>query len=111
MRYSEQRIKVSLERGRAIDIDVMFTKSPDWKYEQEERMLFQLKDATKVLDAIPHKVHLFELPREAISEVIIGSKADDHFVEQVLKSCLAQGVNAFRAQFSNSTFEILRVAA
>ena len=111
VRYSEQRIKVSLERGRAIDIDVMFTKSPDWQYEQEERMLFELKDATKVLDTIPYKIHLFQVPTDAISEVIIGSRADNPVAEQVLKFCLAHGLNAFRAQFSDSGVEMLRVAA
>jgi hypothetical protein len=109
--YSENRIKVPLEKGITIDFDVMFTKSIDWKYEQEERMLFSLERATKVIDGSPYKIHLFEVPRDAISEVIIGARASDHVEEQLLTFCSVNRLKAFRTEFSSSAFDMLRVEA
>lgn len=107
--YSQSRVRVPLEKGKAIDFDVMFTKSIDWKYEQEERMLFLLEKSKKVIDGNPCKIHLFEVPRDAVSEVIVGARASDQLEGQLVTFCSANGMKAFRALPSSSDFDMLRV--
>jgi hypothetical protein len=56
----------------------LLTKSVDWSYEREYRVIFPLDDP----DTYPHEVvsgrfHLFPIPPDAITGVVIGARASE----------------------------------
>lgn len=56
--------------------DAFFVKDAAWAYEREWRMLRLLPDADRTIDALNGKVHLFALPPECVTGVILGCRAD-----------------------------------
>lgn len=109
--YNRYRVKVPLKRGVAVDFEVMFRKSTDWKYEQEERMLVPLKSAKKIIDGDPYKIFLFEVPLDAVSKIIIGARASSRLQEQIMAFGSAHHVKVFRAVPSSSSYDMLRIEA
>ena len=107
--YAKSRIKVPIRRGESIDFEVMFAKSVDWKYEQEERMLFLLENSKKVIDVEPYKIHLVEVPRDAISEIVVGARASPQVRKEIETFCSANQVKMFRAVPSSSSYDMLRI--
>lgn len=87
----------------------MFTKSTDWAYEEEERLLASLSQAKTVIDKPPFGVHLFEVPREAVVEVIVGAKATEDLARRVAAFCSSRSIPAYRAMPSSSSFDIIRI--
>lgn len=53
---------------------LMFTKSDDWAYETEWRMVRYLKYADKTIDSVSPAIHLFNLPAECVDGVIMGAQ-------------------------------------
>lgn len=49
-------------------------KSSHWSYEREWRILRSLTDAVKTLPGSPYPVHLFPLPLDTITAIIIGAR-------------------------------------
>jgi len=86
----------------------MFTKSTNWAYEEEERLLGLLSAAKTVIDRPPFGVHLFEVPREAIVEVIVGAKASRDLEASVSAFCSSRSIPAYRASPSSSSFDMIR---
>lgn len=65
--------------------DSLATKSLDWAYEDEVRLLARAS-AGELLEGTadhPHPVYLYRFPDEAVKAVIAGSNADDRFIEQI----------------------------
>jgi len=73
--YSENRPNVVLTKVSSADI--FLTKSKDWEYEQEWRILRPLKDAseTKIIDG--ESIHLFQVPSTCVTGVILGARMSD----------------------------------
>jgi hypothetical protein len=70
--YSEERpsgILGSLSVEKAY-----LTKSPEWAYEREWRVLQRANNASEVLD---HSMHLFSFPETAVVEVILGARSTE----------------------------------
>jgi len=59
--------------GRRYVTDVLLTKSVDWAYEREWRMLLPLNDQ-KVPHVVEGGMHLFRVPATAITRVIVGAR-------------------------------------
>lgn len=57
--------------------DIWFTKSEEWRYEQEWRVTRWLQRAARILELPDGPIHLFELPASAIREVILGCRASE----------------------------------
>lgn len=110
VKYSHQRIAVPLVKDVSIDFDVMFTKSLDWSYEVEERLLGSLSDAKVTIPKEPFPVHLLEVPLEAIKEVVIGARASIGLRNAILTFCRARKIGAFQATPSNVNFDMIREA-
>ena len=58
--YSQNRVKVPVERGEKINDEVLLTKSLDWEYEKEERIITFLKLADKKIVNNPYFKFLCE---------------------------------------------------
>ncbi|WP_010387416.1 DUF2971 domain-containing protein [Pseudoalteromonas rubra] len=87
--YHLRKVEYSTHRptNRMTQLDgtsLLLVKSDDWHYEQEWRMCARLKDAEKVIESTPYPIHLFEFPRTAVKEVILGACIENDFKNQLL---------------------------
>lgn len=66
--------------------DLLLTKTPEWSYEQEWRMLVPLSDATQVVSVADDTIHLFALPPSAITAVVLGARSSAELRHRVAAS-------------------------
>jgi hypothetical protein len=89
--HDPEKIAYSSERparGQMVDItlhDLYFLKSEEWEYEAEWRYTRLLRNATKTLEMDGKKVSLFEFPKEAVAEVILGCRASDVLTGEIMQ--------------------------
>jgi Protein of unknown function (DUF2971) len=83
--YTETVPVVYVDAGK-LDIpkEVFFAKSTKWSDESEWRMIkyLPMADEIKIGDG-GKKIHLFEVPREAIKEVIFGANVKNDVIERL----------------------------
>ena len=110
VRYSKTRIPAP-DKQLGIDgiVAIATTKSLDWKYEQEERIIGSLDHASKTIEAKPHTISLFVVPHSALREIVIGVYASNDLEAVARRHAKAFGVPAFRAVRSNESFDVERV--
>jgi hypothetical protein len=70
MKYSRNRPRVTL--ANTTGTEWFETKSDEWAYEKEWRMLRVLESAEARLEAVPHPICLFSFPADAVVEIIAG---------------------------------------
>lgn len=73
VKYCGNRPRVNL--AHTAGTEWFETKSQDWSYEREWRMMRVLHDAQRRIDAAPHPICLFGFPVEAVTEIIIGLRS------------------------------------
>ncbi|WP_350431810.1 DUF2971 domain-containing protein [Shewanella sp. H8] len=54
-------------------VELLLIKSEEWQYEQEWRMCAALTDSSLTIDESPFPIHLFEFPKTAVKQVILGA--------------------------------------
>ena len=74
-----RKVKYSMNRPNVVltkvtSAEMFLTKSKDWRYEQEWRMLRPLKDATEVRVIEEESIHLYQIPGSCITKVIVGAR-------------------------------------
>jgi len=72
--YRDRRPSLILSES---DFSPFLTKSLDWRYEAEWRMMIPLAEANRTIGYGPTGVHLFAFPRSAIRSVILGCRATE----------------------------------
>ena len=72
VRYSNERPTINYDGEPSLAF--MFSKALDWSYENEWRMIRPLKNADTVVSKSPFDIHLFRVPFEAITSVIVGHR-------------------------------------
>lgn len=65
------------------NLDFILTKSMDWSYEQEWRMILMLDKCSQRIKAEPLDICLFELPVSCVSKVIMGCRASPDTISTV----------------------------
>lgn len=106
--YSDQRIPVSLVQGKPIDMGVIYRKSTDWSYEQEERMIALLTDADSRVAASPYDICLFKIPHESVSDITLGLRASLDLVAEVKALGKKIGFPVYQAILSEHSFNVER---
>jgi len=86
----------------------LLTKSSDWKYEEEERVIALLTLADKTLSASPLPVALFRIPSEAVVEIIVGLRAPMDLITNASNFCALQKIPLYQAAISESAFDFER---
>lgn len=81
--YVEDR--PSLNIFGADGVKYFLTKSKDWSYEKEWRMLMPLNDASQTLILDGELIHLFDIPPDAIKAVYLGCKMHDSNKDKILQ--------------------------
>ena len=78
--YTNQPIKIEFEPSPPkINPDLLFTKKKYWSYEKEYRIVRELSKANQ----IKGDIHLYRVPHEAVSAVIIGYAATDDLIDKI----------------------------
>ena len=59
------------------------TKSDEWAYEKEWRMMRVLQGAEFRLEVVPHPICLFSFPADAIVEVVVGLRSSQELRDRL----------------------------
>jgi hypothetical protein len=106
--YSDTRIKVPAERGVSIEFKVVLTKSKDWQYEEEERLLVGLRKADKRIPFKPYDICLYRVPRTLVKEIVLGVNFDNKNLQLIKNFCLDNKVGLYRAKISEESYNMER---
>lgn len=83
------------------------TKSDEWAYEKEWRMLRVLQDAESRLQGVPHPICLFSFPTDAVVEIIAGLRCSPQLRDRL--RTLSQGypkAKLFQAEEHSSEYAL-----
>lgn len=82
--YSKSRPAIIISQVKSFD--PFLIKGKEWEYEEEWRMLMPTDMAQqKIKDEKGEDVYLFEIPKKAITKVILGCRASDGLLDSVKK--------------------------
>lgn len=108
--YSQQRTLIPDRRMNPIEaFGVVLTKSLDWGYEQEERVIDLLSEAKITIDASPFNIALFDVPLDAVTEIIIGMRADKPLRCMARNASKRLKVPLYETKISGTSFDVERV--
>ena len=107
--YSETRVKIptQLSQPRLL-FEPQTTKSVDWRYENEVRVIATLNAALKSIKAKPFEIFLFSVPHDAISEIVMGvniRQEDDQLIRSFGKK---NNIPIFKTKISDVEFDMNR---
>ncbi len=88
-----------------LDDSIFFHKSKDWSYEKEYRLIAEMKDCDKVIPNSP-SIHLFEIPFETITEIILGLKTKYNDILMIKKFTDEREIPLYRCKKSNKSYLI-----
>lgn len=106
--YSNERLKIPYKSGETLDYNLMFTKSNEWEYEKEERLLLFLNRAKKIIKKEPYDICLFEVPHYLIKEIIVGANCCGSDFEIIKSFCTDNGITLFKSYISDTKFDMTR---
>ncbi len=107
--YSENRIKIPIcFSEERLYFKPFITKSIDWKYEDEVRVLSSLNLANKIIEFQPLDLYLFAVPHSAILEIIVGANISSENKNVVQYFCKKNNINLFEAKISDTKFDMER---
>ncbi len=79
--YTEKRPSLYLNRLNYTDL--CLTKSAEWKYEREWRMVVSLEDSDRKIGEGEDAIHLFNFPRQCITGIILGCKSTPELKQKI----------------------------
>lgn len=107
--YSTDRVKVPMVVGvPKVGFDPFITKSIHWDYEEEVRVLQTLNLSSKTIEAFPFPINLFEVPHDAISEIILGANISEDSISYILSFCKIKGIKCFKSKISDVKYDMER---
>ncbi len=107
--YDNNRIKVPLLKGKRIDFNLLFTKSEDWIYENEERLLSKLVNHKIVKDKdVKIPIYLFKVPHSLIKEIIIGAEMEQNNINIIRKFCIEKNIHLYESKMNELEFNMKR---
>jgi hypothetical protein len=102
--YLNDRAKIPVNED--VLMEHFFTKSPEWKYEEEFRIIRHLNHADKIADDI----HLFELPPQYIRHIYFGVRSEPQktaTTAHIAKEHKFKPINCSKARLDPSHFKLL----
>ncbi len=88
---------------------IALTKSIDWAYEEEERLIAFLAHADKTIVTLPFPVALFRVPSEAIAEIIVGLRASPNLKVLATKLCTSLRIPLYEVVISETDYDFERI--
>jgi hypothetical protein len=107
--YSTDRVKIPMKLGMPkIGLEPYITKSIDWEYEQEVRMIGTLNLAEKVVSGNSFSINLFKVPHSAIKEIIVGANIQTEFKQRILDFCEERNIPCYQSKIANVKYDMER---
>lgn len=108
VKYDNNRAEIPTESGYFISYDVLFTKSPDWEYEKEVRLLLLLEYAEKKFPGNPYDIFLYRVPHKIIKEVLVGINTSEQDLVTIKEFCIGKNIPLFKCKISDFKFQVER---
>lgn len=109
VKYSSKRYKIPMIiEERKVSIDPFITKSKDWKYEQEIRMIISISLADNVLKKEPYDICLFKVPHSSINEIVLGANMNKESEKIITEFCITKNIKLYKSIRSESEFNMER---
>lgn len=107
--YSEDRVKIPTNLNTPhLTFEPFLTKSSDWKYEEEVRVISTFNLSKRIIKKSPYNIYLFHVPFTAISEIILGMKIDINSENRIREFANEKNINIFKAKISDIKFNMIR---
>ena len=82
VKYTDQPIEIEIEPDQSkIPYELLFTKKKYWSNEREHRIIRELYKADQI--DFERNIHLYKVPFEAVSAIIIGYAATDDLINEI----------------------------
>lgn len=107
--YSEKRAKIPTSLIEpSLTFEPLLTKSTDWFYEQEVRVIATLNSANSVITSEPYNICLFKVPHNALKEIILGVNIDRGSEKKIREFAEKNNLEIFKTKISETEFEMER---
>lgn len=106
--YSNKRPEVRKSLSDNLSFEPYITKSINWSYEEEIRLLVSLNLSNKKISCSPFDLHLFKVPFLALKTITLGVNIECELKEQILKFAANKKIDVYETTISKTAFEIER---
>lgn len=107
--YSNQRVKIPMEIDKPkLEFEPFITKSNDWKYEEEVRIISTLNLSDKKIKNSSVDIHLFKVPHRAITEIIVGANIEKNNENEIKEFCGKNNITFYKSKVSDKIFDMER---
>lgn len=107
--YSDKRVEIPMEFDKKkLEFEPFITKSTDWKYEEEVRIISTLNMSDKKINSNPVQIHLFKVPHKAIKEIVAGANMDKENEDLIKAFCTKNKIEFYKSKISDEQFNMER---
>ena len=108
VKYKKERVKIPLSGNEEpLGLQPFFTKSKDWKYEKEVRMIATLNIAD-AMSISNREVFLFKVPHKSIVEIIGGANIEKENEKIIKAFCVKNKIKFYKGEIADRTFDVQR---
>lgn len=104
--YTSERVNAPISPNDQIPIELSHRKSIQWAYEEEIRLIFDLKKANKIVKKEHEKMCFFEISHELISDITIGINADSITKNRIIEFCKLNNIDCYQSIIHFSKYEL-----
>lgn len=109
VKYLKNRPLLKSNSSEAENFAYYYIKSQDWEYEQEVRVISTLDKAARIVASDPYDISLFEVPHEAISEIILGLHCTEDLLLLAKQLSESYNIAIYKTMLSKQSFDLNRV--
>ncbi|MCG8762476.1 DUF2971 domain-containing protein [Tenacibaculum finnmarkense] len=106
--YSKERVKLPmrLDKRNELGIEPFITKSLDWKYEEEIRIIASLNLHESIISQESLDIYLFKVPHSLIREIIMGVNIQKNEEKLITDFCTKKNIKLFKTKVSDTKFDM-----
>lgn len=109
VKYSDTRVKIPMILGQEkLIFEPYITKSLDWKYEEEIRIISSLNSSAEIKPKEPYNAYLFKVPHSCITEIILGANIELKNETEIRKFALEKCIKLYKAKISDTKYDMER---
>lgn len=107
--YSDKRVKIPMVLGQEkLNYEPYITKSLDWVYEKEIRIISSLNSSNDIISKKPFDIHLFKIPHNCINEIILGANIELQNETEIREFALGKNIKIYKAKISDKEYDMER---
>jgi Protein of unknown function (DUF2971) len=110
--YSDERIPSSMDPENNDYFKLFYTKSKDWSYEQECRIVTKLNKEGVIVEYPKDKnkppIYKRTIPHACIDEIIIGINTAQYLIDKIIRMSKEFGITVYKSKQSEESFNLER---